>query len=656
MQTEERREHESLSEVLDQALTRLRAGDSVEGCLADYPRHAIALAPLLSTSTELRDQATAPLPPEMEDWLSTSALDFTILAQQMTTKANGRSQPAAPKRFGVLAPRQAQPGLATALDEALARMKAGASVEECLASYPQHAPALQPLLHTSEELYTQAGAPLPAGLEAWLPAGAREFATIADQLAPRYARRRKPVRMPSAAWQRAIAAVVVTAVLMGAADTASAQSLPGEALYTWKRAKEDLALTLETDPRERSQLHVNYAHRRLDEFHSLVEEGKKPDPTLVAETLDSLIIHIQEAIKEDIVNPEVAALVDQAEEALENADTVGPEAQPVVEQAQETVHGIGQQLPALGATSSAGAPNPSSASTFETAVDGGSSADPIDVPTSTLSPSPVPSEGSTAEIGTPIGVPTNPVPSSPSGPPTLPSRTPTPVIAETATPTIEFTNSPTPDPDTAVPSTPEPPTDVPPPPPSVTNTPLPPTSIATNTPLPPSDTPYPTLTPAPATEVVSPELPSPTRQAPTVPPDRPTRTPTNTPTPTPTNTPTNTPTDTPTNTPTDTPTNTQTDTPTNTPTDTPTNTPTDTPTNTPTDTPTETLVATPSATSTETATGTAFALQNNDTAVATPPPIPTPTDVVPHNDPAAPVETSQQSSVPSDSRRRARRA
>ena len=58
----------------------------------------------------------------------------------------------------------------------------------------QHAAALEPLLRAGERLRAEAAEPLPPDLEDWLPAGARDFAAIAEQMAPQYAKQRLSAR------------------------------------------------------------------------------------------------------------------------------------------------------------------------------------------------------------------------------------------------------------------------------------------------------------------------------------------------------------------------------------------------------------------------------------------------------------------------------
>src|SRR5215213_9663331 len=78
--------------------------------------------------------------------------------------------------------------LPDALDQALAQLHAGESIEGCLDAFPQYAAALEPLLRAGDQLYASAAEPLPLDLENWLPTGARDFAMIAEQMVPKYTR------------------------------------------------------------------------------------------------------------------------------------------------------------------------------------------------------------------------------------------------------------------------------------------------------------------------------------------------------------------------------------------------------------------------------------------------------------------------------------
>jgi hypothetical protein len=579
MQFEDRSQSKSLSDLLDQALARLRAGESVEVCLADYPEHASALEPLLRTGDLLRAEAAMPLPAELEDWLSVGARDLAAIAVRMAPKYAKQPRAARPAT-------SVQSQRVDILDQALMRMRAGESIEASLADHAELADELQPLLLAADLLRAEAATPLPPDLEAWLPAGARDFTAIAEQAASRNGRRRVASRPLTL--QRTAIAVAIVAAMMGAVDTASAQSLPGETLYQWKRTKEDISLALVTDPDQRSHLMVEYAGRRLNEFNKLVAKGDAADSTLVSDTLTSLLDNLQAAITEDQktqvddVSPMVKQILSDTKSALTQAATVAPESAPVLDQANVRAEVIAQEIPAGVATSS----------------------QPTDTATVTASPAvtntPVAhgsiAEGSSTETATPTtGAPIDQT-AEPLATTTIdqsPSPSPTSAVSEPSTvvpPGSTDEPTPTADPVTVVPPTAAPTDTAAPPsnPSPATSTPAPAvTAVPTDTAAPPSttNTPPPTATPLPTDE------PTPRPTATPLPTTRPTRTPTDTPTPTPTRTPTATPTPTRTPTatplpPTDTPTPPPTDTPTPPPTDTPTPPPTDTPTPPPTDTPT----------------------------------------------------------------------
>jgi hypothetical protein len=614
MQFEERSVNKELSDALDQALAQLRSGESVEGCLAAYPQYAAALEPMLRTGEQLHATAAEPLLSDLEAWLPAGALDFAAIAAQMAPKYARQSAARGRAETAVTARQRAD-----ALDQALERMRAGESIEASLADHAHLTADLVPLLRAGAQLRVQAAAPLPPDLERWLPAGARDFAAIAEQMAPRYARRRSAISRPLTL-QRTAIAVAIVAAMMGTVDIASAQSLPGETLYQWKRAKEDISLALVSDPDQRGQLMVEYAEQRLNEFNRLVDSGKPADSVLVAETLNSLFANLQGALAQDQqgagadVGQEASQLLNKAKSRIaEVAPTAAPATAKVLNQAANEADQLALQLPTP--TSIAGAPTNTPIATdtsvatqqptsfVSTAVPGtpsstgsiGSSGTPDTLTTSTIQPIQV---LPTAAIGQPI--------STPLGVTAAPANTPTSDPATAIPPTTGPTDAPVLPADTAVSG------------PSSTQAPVattvPTTTVSTAV---PTSTTVPSATSVPITE-------GPTQGLPATSTPRPTRTPqpTKQPTLTPTSTLTPTETLTPSPTETSTPTETLTPTDTATPTETLTPSPTETLTPSPTETPTETLTALPSVNSPPEATPTDAATGNDvgvtDVPTATP--------------------------------------
>ncbi|MFO7168089.1 MAG: DUF5667 domain-containing protein, partial [Chloroflexota bacterium] len=264
--------------------------------------------------------------------------------------------------------RSAPAGLSEALDQALARIGEGESIEACLEAFAPYAADLEPLLRVDELLRAEAALPLPPEMERWLHTGAREFQAIAEQMAPRYARRRTRISRQLAT--RTVAAVLVTAVTFATVDSVSAQSIPGEPLYSWKIAREDLSIQLATDAETRGRLHVNYAQRRLAEMDKLA--AMDPEPELIAQTLSSLVAHVQAAVvvasqpEAAEMQPELSKLLVQVEQVLDEVASEAPDASTALDETRDQIESITQSLeeqPAARATTVAGAPTSSATPT-----------------------------------------------------------------------------------------------------------------------------------------------------------------------------------------------------------------------------------------------------------------------------------------------------
>lgn len=603
--------HEDLSQVLDEAIARLRAGESLAECLAHYPAYAEALQPLLLAVGAIHQQAAAPLPAELEAWVADQgAVEFAAIVQQeFGVPAPGATPaPGTARSSGVL--------LEDALDAALTAIRAGVPIGESLAPYPEHAVALTPLLATAAAVQQLAATPLPPELAAWVATdGVRTYTAIAERLAKRRTPRR-PALQPS---HRALAAVIVAAVLIGGVSgvgTASAASLPGEPLYAIKRAGENLSLALTFDPVDRSLLYTAYAERRVEEYRQLISSGTPPDAPEATAVLEDVVQLTRAALDEarqssslPQVSPAISKVVDRAKTTVAVVTSTVPKPLPSLAAVDSSLNAIAGQLPPATVASATqpttepqppalprGTPEPAEATIAPTSTPG---QPPTDEPARRPTNPPAPTAAATAVAGGPTAPPPPTAAGGETATATLPGEA-TALPTEAASPTlapVEETATPESSGSGQATRVPAATATVPP-----TATALPPTEPATVAPPPATNTP------------------------------RPTRRPTRTPVPTPTETPTNTPTDTPTSTPTDTPTNTPTNTPTATPTPTDTPTATNTPTatvgvNVPTvaaDTPTTTGSTDVDARSTATATPT-----TSDTPTPTPEGTPTPTPADP---------------------------
>jgi len=175
-------------------------------------------------------------------------------------------------------------GIESALDKCLSCLRKGDSIEACLAQHPNLADELEPLLRAALRAQQLRGSrrALP---EAALAAGRSEFLRKAAALRAARAQNRpgifswlgdrlRPMRT-SLTMTRGTLTIVVTVLLLfgllGGGTIASANSLPGDALYPLKRASEKVQLALTFDEETREDLRTSFEERRVEEVHSVVE-------------------------------------------------------------------------------------------------------------------------------------------------------------------------------------------------------------------------------------------------------------------------------------------------------------------------------------------------------------------------------------------------
>lgn len=172
--------------------------------------------------------------------------------------------------------------LMTAFDDSLNALAAGESVGAILARYPHLGSELRPMLEAAEtaRLYA-AAAPVP------VTAQQRSRARFLTRAAVLREQRRSTARgfLGLAAlktWALANRAVAVTlAFVLGftlgtyGVLTASAESLPGEPLYGFKRTIEQTQLLLSPNPDAREQLEADFSQRRVEEVVRLLAGARE---------------------------------------------------------------------------------------------------------------------------------------------------------------------------------------------------------------------------------------------------------------------------------------------------------------------------------------------------------------------------------------------
>lgn len=165
------------------------------------------------------------------------------------------------------------------VEECLRRLEAGETVESCLRRFPQHAAALAPLLSAAAELRAL---PIPQ-----LSHAARNAARARAQAA--FARQYRSPRRTMGRWWaplpvlRVAVALLLAFVLFGASVASAQHSLPGEPLYSVKRATETAQLYLARRPEQKAELYLSFAGRRVDEMLALIPRDKTVDVSMPEE-------------------------------------------------------------------------------------------------------------------------------------------------------------------------------------------------------------------------------------------------------------------------------------------------------------------------------------------------------------------------------------
>lgn len=295
------------------------------------------------------------------------------------------------------------------LEECLTAVQNGArTVDECLILYPQYADLLKRDLQMALLVGRLRSPRLPESGVRALEARLRQHARVG-------ASGRILSFRPPASWGRA-AAVVLAVVLIafgagGGAIHASADAVPGETLYTVKRAWEQILYIVAALTGTLDEFWVNAAETRLDEALQLAAGG-----SLDAEALLNLQQATRQAIEhaDDTPSPALLAHLQRTYDALTGEALVVEGAPPIGQDIITLIEPVIQ-------------PQPPTA-TITPAV----------TPTPTLEPSPTP-EFTVQVVIDPATL--TPPPASPTPEPTItprfpptPTRTPTPTVTGTITP------------------------------------------------------------------------------------------------------------------------------------------------------------------------------------------------------------------------------
>jgi hypothetical protein len=180
--------------------------------------------------------------------------------------------------------------LDTALDQCLVWLRNGMGIEDCLASYPEYANQLRPLL----ELAAQVGRVIaPASSAAARAAGEQRMLTALAQRQERAAstnpviwylqRAMRTITASAPGCLRptsnlAIVSLFILSIAVGALTVAtSTHSLPGDALYPVKTIAQQTRLFLTRDSETHRQLEEQFSAQQRRDVQSVLKAGHRVD-------------------------------------------------------------------------------------------------------------------------------------------------------------------------------------------------------------------------------------------------------------------------------------------------------------------------------------------------------------------------------------------
>jgi hypothetical protein len=171
------------------------------------------------------------------------------------------------------------------LEKCLERLlEKGDKIADCLASYPEHADSLKPLLEmattTREAISIQ---PRPE-----FKAKARyQFHTALQQAASRKKRFLFPLRFR---WATVATAALILILASGSMVAASSNSMPDEPLYHIKLAVEQFQLKLTPSALDKAKLYARLSDRRVMEIVRMAQKGNPRLIEVVTQRLDNQLI------------------------------------------------------------------------------------------------------------------------------------------------------------------------------------------------------------------------------------------------------------------------------------------------------------------------------------------------------------------------------
>jgi len=170
------------------------------------------------------------------------------------------------------------------LDDCLERLLVkGETMEQCLASYPEQATELEPLLQTA------LAARNASAIQPRPEFRARARYQFRSALREAVTKRSHHFFVWQPRWATAVAIVLILLLAGGSTVAAAGNSMPDGTLYPIKLATEQVRLKLTPSDLGKAHLYASFADKRVIEIARMAEEGK---PELVEQTAQRLDAHL----------------------------------------------------------------------------------------------------------------------------------------------------------------------------------------------------------------------------------------------------------------------------------------------------------------------------------------------------------------------------
>ncbi len=180
------------------------------------------------------------------------------------------------------------------VQECLELLRHGSSLEECLELYPDVAEELEPVLRSAISVH--------AGLQTGLPTSTR--ARIKGRVLTEWDRQRQPKRrdwrLPSIFPRLAliprsafVAASLIVLLALGGlgTNTASANAVPGDALYPVKEFRESVQLWFARSPEAKIERYTSLVKERVAEVRKIAAK-KQADLDAISDALARMEVHL----------------------------------------------------------------------------------------------------------------------------------------------------------------------------------------------------------------------------------------------------------------------------------------------------------------------------------------------------------------------------